>query len=107
LGKIFLHDEVFNTSVDKLVEKRGDSNANYTILSSLTLFALFKCNSAAAPSFQIDDDTICSKLEHARLDRGADFSKGGKTFPESLTLKLSSSQIHALSTTGAAFPNAP
>jgi hypothetical protein len=49
--KIFLQDEVFNTSVDKFVEKRGDSNANYTILSSLLLFALFKCNSPVAPSF--------------------------------------------------------
>jgi hypothetical protein len=88
LGKIFLHDEVFNTSVDKLVEKRGDSNANYTILSSLTLFALFKCNSAVAPSFQSADDGICSRLEHAGLDRGADFSPGGKQFPKSLALKL-------------------
>ena len=89
--KIFLHDEVFNTSVDKLVEKRGDSNANYTILSSLMLFALIMCNSAVAPRFQIADDRIRSKLEHAGFGRGVDFSQGGKKFPKSLTLKLSRS----------------
>src|SRR2546426_830861 len=41
--EIFLRDKVFNTSVDKLVEKRTFSKANYTILSSLLRFALFLC----------------------------------------------------------------
>jgi len=31
-------------SVDKLVEKEGFSQANYTVLSSLIRFALFLCN---------------------------------------------------------------
>jgi hypothetical protein len=49
--KIFLPDEVFNTSVDKLVEKRRAARANYTILSSLKRFALFMCNSAGCGAF--------------------------------------------------------
>jgi len=42
-AKIFLLYEVFNTSVDKYVENGVFSQANYTLLSSLTRFALFRC----------------------------------------------------------------
>jgi hypothetical protein len=42
-GKIFRFCKVFNTSVDKFVEKESRPKANYTILSSLTRFALFLC----------------------------------------------------------------
>jgi hypothetical protein len=43
--QIFLLREVFNTSVDKYVEKTVFSKANYTFLSILTRFALFRCKS--------------------------------------------------------------
>jgi len=46
--KIFLPHEVFNTSVDKFVEKRLTSKANCTLLSTLARFALFLCNSLFA-----------------------------------------------------------
>jgi hypothetical protein len=41
--QIFLLREVFNTSVDKFVEKLASSAANYTLLSILTRFAQFRC----------------------------------------------------------------
>ena len=44
--KIFLRCKVFNTSVDKFVEKEAWPKANYTILSSLKRFALFLCRLA-------------------------------------------------------------
>jgi hypothetical protein len=44
---IFRLHEVFNTSVDKLVEKGASHKANYTILSILERFALFLCISTA------------------------------------------------------------
>lgn len=40
---IFRCGKVFNTSVDKRVEKAAASKANYTIVSTLTRFALFLC----------------------------------------------------------------
>jgi hypothetical protein len=41
--QIFLLRKVFNTSVNKFVEKLASSKANYTLLSTLTRFALFRC----------------------------------------------------------------
>ncbi len=41
---IFRFCKVFNTCVDKRVEKSALSQANYTFLSTLTRFALFLCN---------------------------------------------------------------
>src|ERR1700730_7764357 len=49
-AKIFLLHEVFNTSVDKFVEKIVSSNANYTFLSILMRFALFRCKCLARGS---------------------------------------------------------
>src|SRR5450432_2635301 len=43
--KIFPPHEVFNTCVDKFVEKAARRKANYTVLSTLNRFALFLCNS--------------------------------------------------------------
>src|SRR5258708_17573568 len=57
--KIFLQDEVFNTSVDKFVEKRGNSNANYTILSSLLLFARSEEHTS---ELQSPDHLVCRLL---------------------------------------------
>jgi hypothetical protein len=48
---MFLEGEVFNISVDKLVEKRAFSQANYTFLSTLIRFALFQCNTPAFAGF--------------------------------------------------------
>ena len=43
--EIFLSCKVFNTSVDKFVEKNISSKANYTIVSTLKRFAPFRCKS--------------------------------------------------------------
>ena len=63
-AEIFLFREVFNTCVDKFVEKLASSKANYTILSTLTRFAQFRCNSvvrlAVRESFRDFVDAIAS-----------------------------------------------
>src|ERR1700693_1884171 len=41
--QIFLLGKVFNTSVDKFVEKLTLLKANYALLSILNRFALFRC----------------------------------------------------------------
>jgi hypothetical protein len=51
-AQIFLPREVFNTSVDKYVENGGFSRANYTLLSTLTRFAPFRCKQLCCSTFQ-------------------------------------------------------
>src|ERR1700730_6973371 len=88
--KIFLSHEVFNTSVDKLVGKSSVSKANYTILSTLMRFALFKCNCAtpSTNSFQSGaEGSIAARI----------FLRQSKKFPivfgsETLTLVNSNFQ---------------
>ena len=58
---IFRFCKVFNTCVDKRVEKSALSQANYTFLSTLTRFALFVCNPSSFYSRGRLNDSKCAQ----------------------------------------------
>jgi hypothetical protein len=107
-GKIFLRGKVFNTSVDKFVEKAARLDANCTVLSILTLFAQFRCRIFLLALFP----------QHSLVERLAEITRRWELFwaalpCNSLSLKLLGSLkdtcdcLSRLNTTSAVFPDAP
>jgi hypothetical protein len=82
--EIFLLREVFNTGVDKFVEKYASSQANYTLLSILNRFALFRCK----------DFLLAFILELTMLPRSKNFQRA--IYPLCFAARASSARFITL-----------